>query len=274
MLEHVVVAWTGSARARAALEWARRRPTTRAIRLLRVLPDDDGGHDVAAGARLALEAEVDRLHEVRPDLEVASSVVHGDVEAALLGAAAPGALLALGVGGAAALRLPHRSALLAAIAREAVGPVALVPVHGGDPHGPVIAGVDGTAAGVAAAQVAATEAAATGTSLVAVHVHPRGPIDGWPGGSLDAAARDITAHLPHLLVRQRIVRGDVRAELRSAATGASLLVIGRHRSPGPGSELEHDAVAGMACPVLLVRAEDARWSAPAAASGAAVAPAG
>ena len=260
MLVDVVVAWDGSGRARSALDWAMRRRTTRSIHLVRVLTDDESGHDIAAGCRIALDAEVARHRGAAP--EMTAEVVHGDVEAELLARARSGSVLVLGTGGVGSRLLPHRSEMLGRIARLADGPVALVPVTGGDPTGPVIAGVDGTAAGVAAAQIAAAEAAANETSVVTVRVHGgTGVPDGWPGGPLDECARELTAHFPHLLVRQRTVRGDVRRELLQAAVTASLLVIGRHDVPGPGVEIEDAALRGASCPVLLVRDQDALWTA-------------
>jgi hypothetical protein len=251
MLEDVVVAWNGSPRARAALEWALRRRATRTVRLLGVLPD---GADGDAG----LEAEVDRVRAERPDLAVSGEAVPGDVERALLLAAVPGTLLVLGTGGPEG-GLPASADLLARVARRAVGPVALVPISGGDPAGPVAAGVDSTAAGAAAAQLAAAEASAEGRSVVTVHVHGDEVPAGRAVPSPDEAARELAAHFPHLLVRRRTVHGDVHLELLRSAAVASLIVLGRHERPGRGAELERDALIGSSCPVLLVRASDALW---------------
>ncbi|GAA2753960.1 universal stress protein [Amnibacterium kyonggiense] len=256
MIGRVVVAWNGSARAHAALDWAVGRSTTSSVQLLRALGTGGGGFDIEWSCRMAMEAEAQRVRERRPDVDVEIAVVHEDVEQVLEDAAVPGSLLAIGTGGAAARLLPHRTALLARIARSARGPVVLVPVHRRT-TGPVVAAVDATAAGVAAAGLAAEEAVAQGESVVLLHVHDGAPDSGWPGGSLDACATELGDRFPHLLVRRRIVRGGVGQEIERAMPEASMLVLGRHDLRGPGAVIEQDAVHGAPCPVLLVRALDA-----------------
>lgn len=260
MLEDVVVAWDGSARAWFGLEWALHRRASTRVHLLRLLGDDGSDPSIAAGPRLVLEGAVARLRDRRPDLRITGEVVHGDVEQGLLERALPGSLLVVGVDGRAGHLLPHRSAMLGRIARHATGPVAIVPVREPAPRGPVVAGIDGTPAGVAAAQVAAAEAEGSDVSLVAVLVLGDGAAQpGWPGGPLDACAHDLEQHFPRLLVRQRTVRGDVRRELLQAAESASLLVIGHHARPGAGGRLVEDALAGVTPPLLFVGEADALW---------------
>jgi hypothetical protein len=266
MLEDVVVAWDGSARARFGLEWALHRRASTRVHLLRVVGGDGSDPALAAGPRLALDAAVARLRDRRPDLRITGEVVHGAVEQGLLARAVPGSLLVMGVDGRSGRVFPHRSAMLGRIARHATGPVAIVPVQEPAPRGPVVAGVDGTAAGVAAAQVAAAEADAADVSLVAVLVLGDGTAQpGWPDGPLDACARDLEEHFPGLLVRQRTVRGDVRRELLQAAESASLLVIGHHAQPGAGGRLVEDALAGATPPLLFVGEADALWASSAGA---------
>lgn len=257
MFEDVVVAWNGSGRARGALEWALQRRSTRSALLVRVLPEGDVGIDMEAACRMGLEGEVHALQSRFPDLDISWTLARGDVETVLLSRAEAGRLLVLGTGGFAAVRLPHRTDLLARLARDAQGPVALIPMREQSPRGPVLAGVDGTSAGVAAARIAAAEAVAQETSVVLMHVHGglRSP-DGWPGGAMDLCARELAQHFPHLLVRQRAVHGEAHRELLAAAETASLLVIGRHPVPGAGAALEHDALAGTSAPLLLVREGD------------------
>lgn len=260
MLEDVVVAWDGSARAWFGLEWALHRRASARVHLLRLLGDDGSDPAIDAGPRLVLEGAVARLRARRPDLRITGEVLHGDVEQGLLDRAVPGSLLVIGVDGRSRHLFPHRSAMLGRIARHATGPVAIVPVQEAAPRGPVVAGVDGTAAGVAAAQIAAAEADASGVSLVAVLVLGDGSAQpGWPVGPLDDCAHDLEAHFPRLLVRQRTVRGDARRELLQAAESASLLVIGHHVQPDAGGRLIDDALAGSTPPLLFVGEADALW---------------
>jgi hypothetical protein len=260
MLEDVVVAWDGSARAWFGLEWALHRRATARVHLLRVLGDDGSDPAIAVGPRLVLDDAVARLRDRRPDVRITGEVVHGDVEQELLARAVAGSLLVIGVDGRSGRVFPHRSAMLGRIARHATGPVAIVPVREPTPRGPVVAGVDGTAAGIAAAQLAAAEADASDVSLVAVLVLGDGATQpGWPDGPLDACAHDLEEHFPRLLVRQRTVRGDVRRELLQAAESASLLVIGHHAQPGAGGRLVEDALAGSTPPLLFVGEADALW---------------
>jgi hypothetical protein len=152
--------------------------------------------------------------------------------------------------------------VLVELAQHSAGPIVFVPPAIDAPLGPVVAGVEDSAAGAAAAQVAAAEAVSAGRSMVALHVEENRAVPlGRPGGRLDRLGLDIGAHHPHLLVRERTVRGDVSHELLLAASGASLLVLGRHDQPSAGSTTLHDALVRASAPLLLVRETDALWPA-------------
>jgi nucleotide-binding universal stress UspA family protein len=260
MLEDAVVAWDGSTRARAALRWTLGRPWVERIHLVRVLGEDDPGYSIEAGCRLALEGDLERLRSDHPRVEISGQIVHGDVEEVLATCARIRSVLVLGTGGQAALMLPHRSAMLARLARDTDGPIALVPLGAEEAIGPVMAGIDSTPAGVAAAQIASAVASAQGAAVVTMHaVAPFSSSSPRLGPPREGLAQDLAAHFPHLLVRHEEVRGDVSEELTRVAATASLLVLGRHALPGPGAEVERNAVLGAPCPVLLVRETDALW---------------
>jgi hypothetical protein len=260
MLEDAVVAWDGSTRARAALRWTLGRPWIERIHLVRVLGEDDSGYSIEPGCRLALEGDLERLRGDHPRLEISGRLVHGDVEEVLATCARVRSLLVLGTGGPAALMLPHRSAMLARLARDTDGPIALVPLGAEDANGPVMAGIDGTPAGVAAAQIASAVASAQGAAVVTMHAVGRFSGSALRLGSAPKGfAHELAAHFPHLLVRHEEVRGDVSEELTRSGATVSLLVLGRHALPGPGAEVERNAVLGAPCPVLLVRETDALW---------------
>jgi hypothetical protein len=231
-----------------------------------VVPEGDVGADLEAAWRIGLDREVQALQARRPDLRIAGTVVRGDVDPVLESRAVPETLLVLGTGGVGAAPLPRSTGLLAHLAREARGPVALIPQREPHPAGPVLAGVDGTAAGIAAAWIAAAEAAAQQTSVVLMHVRSglRADDDG-SGEAIVRCGRELAQRFPHLLVRQRAVHGDAHGELLAAAETVSLLVIGRHAVPGTGTALEEDALAGTGAPLLLVRDGDADRPAPVSA---------
>jgi hypothetical protein len=258
MFDEVLVAWSGSARSRAAVSWAVARSGASRIRLVRAIGAGDDGADIREACRRLLDAEVLRIRELRPDLSVTGELVEDDVEPALLDRSVAGTLLVLGSGGPAARLLPHRTAVLVELAQRSAGPIVFVPPVIDAPAGPVVVGIDGTAAGAVAAQVAADEAVGSGRSMIALHVESGGtvPLD-WPGDRRDPLLLDIAAHHPHLSVRERMIRGGVAHELLLAATGASLLVLGRHEQPGEGSSVLPDALVHAAAPLLLVREADA-----------------
>ena len=186
----------------------------------------NGEQTLAQGVRRA--RAVMGSSEVRPLLAAgpAAAVLcecSGDAEMVVVGSR--------GHGGLAGLLLGSVSWQVAAHAR---GPVVVLRGHwrpaAGYVPGPVVVGVDGTAASAAAAGFAADEAALRGVALLAVGAlaDSAGSLGG--AGRLredfdQAIARCEKGH-PAVAVRRQIVDGAARDALLAAARSAQMLVVG------------------------------------------------
>lgn len=149
----------------------------------------------------------------------------------------------------------------------------------------VVVGMDDDVASVAALRFAATEAAYRSGDVVALHVfsypslwgvYPVWPEEGEPAGYLGAAlqatvdevlAERVAAGEPTVEITAMVVEGINADELRRAADGVALLVLGaRHHNRILGSVsasvLSHSA-RGPACPVVVVPAAVVPASVPA-----------
>lgn len=126
----------------------------------------------------------------------------------------------------------------------------------------VVVGFDDSAGSYTAPQVATDEAAARGTRLVAVHVC-LGGLSGWDipqhvhTAIADLQADRARAGESRVQVDVRLAEGDPVDQLRLAATGAALLVLGE-----PSSRAANDVLASVSkswlddapCPLLIVPA--------------------
>ncbi len=133
------------------------------------------------------------------------------------------------------------------------------------PFGPVIVGVDGSGASLAAVELAAEEAMARVAPLTVVHV--RGESVRYGGGHVEAPeeARRVVAlavgraqsEHPGLSVTARLVPGEPAAVLAELSRGASLLVVG-HRGSGavPGRSIAARVVRRVQVPVIVHRPLD------------------
>lgn len=140
----------------------------------------------------------------------------------------------------------------------------------------VVVGMDDDPASVAALRFAVTEAAYRGGDVVALHVFhypsiwgvfPVWPEEGQPAGYISAGLQEtvdgvlaerVAAGEPAVEITAVVVEGINADELRRAAAGVALLVLGaRHHSRVLGSVsaavLGHSA-DGPACPVVVVPA--------------------
>jgi nucleotide-binding universal stress UspA family protein len=133
------------------------------------------------------------------------------------------------------------------------------------PFGPVVVGVDGSGASLAAVELAAEEAMARVAPLTVVHV--RGESVRYGGGHVEAPeeARRVVAlavgraqsEHPGLSVTARLVPGEPAAVLADLSRGASLLVVG-HRGSGtaPGRSIAARVVRRAQVPVIVHRPLD------------------
>lgn len=251
MIEHVVVAWDGSVGATAAAEWAAVRQGGRGdVELVRVADElhPPGDWETTAGtvqgAVRALDEEAGRLTERHPELQVRTSVLIGRREEELERLARPGTLLVVGTEERLGPKARFRFSLAIRLAAHAHGPVAVVPVgYAGDDGGPIVVGVDGTAASIAAARLAAEEAVRRGSDLVAIHAWWEAtdweavlPVDAGLAATfeqihrrvLDQSVDEVALAFPRLRIDRRLVHGPRADVLLSAAEGAFALVVGKH----------------------------------------------
>ncbi|MET9908150.1 universal stress protein [Streptomyces sp. NPDC006476] len=139
-------------------------------------------------------------------------------------------------------------------------------------RGPVVVGVDGTAAGLAAVEAAAWEADRRGTALRLAHaltwVSPDVPTGVAPWDPDGTGARDRVNRAfsdaegrarrvaPHLVITREVLVGAPDVVLGSESRAACLAVVGARRSVGARGR-PRDSVAGRltaraGCPVLVV----------------------
>ncbi len=137
----------------------------------------------------------------------------------------------------------------------------------------VIVGVDDSPASLEALRVAATEAALHGVGLRVIHVWHFASTWGvplvWPSEANPGAyvEQRLTEHVRQLQAARRaageppvtvvveVIEGDTETELRAAAAGAPLLVLGERSHYGPSAILgsvSHACAARPPCPVLIV----------------------
>lgn len=226
--------------------------------------------------RLVGEA-VERARSVEPGLDVSHVVVNGEPLTVLEGQSRAAELVVVGsrgMGGFVGLLLGSTAVHLAAHARC---PVLVVREQTRrDADGPIVLGVDGSAAGEQAVDFAFAEAGFRGTGLVALHAWTTwnaplpAPLDpdapyAYPPGALaeeeqrllyEALAGHQDRH-PEVKVEHRVVHGATREALIEASRSAQLLVVGaRGRGGFTGLLLGSVSQALLHhahCPVAVVR---------------------
>lgn len=225
-----------------------------------------------ADARRAVEAAVDLVRELAPELEVDGKVLGGSPQLALRHASAEAGKLVVGrrgIGGARGLLLGSVSGDAAAHAECPV-----VVVGGPAPaSGPVVVGVDPSPISANAVAHAFQQADLLGTTLVAVHgvgistsstlgldavERLRGDAEEIVGELLAGHSEDY----PDVQVEQRIGVGPAAAEIIDAAESAQLVIVGsRGRGGFRGLLLGSTsrAVIQLApCPVMVTHTAPAR----------------
>ncbi|WP_433350682.1 universal stress protein [Micromonospora sp. CA-111912] len=266
----------------AAGEAARRGRTLRVVHgfvwpLLRVplgpVPDAPPGAGLREQAeRLVVEA-VAHAESAAPGVRVTGEVIDGEASAVLVGESPTAALIVLGdrgLGGFAALAVGSVAIQVAAYADCPV----LVARGADRADGPVVVGVDGSAAARAAVEFAADEATTRGVALRAVHAY-RHPASGGPGDMqplvydegqlrgeeervLAAALVGLGDRRPAVRVERVLTRGRAAAALAEASHAAQLLVVGcRGRGELTGlllGSVSHAVLHRADCPVAVVRA--------------------
>jgi nucleotide-binding universal stress UspA family protein len=271
----VIVATDGAESSLAAVAWAARE-TERRNGMLRIVHvcERDGRHHADIAGRVAediVAAAHDRARQVAPGIAVETQVLAGPAVPALLEVSRGAGLLVVGSrgrGGFTGLLLGSVSQSMATHARC---PVVVVR---GWTEGPVVAGVDDTAAAEAVLEAAFAAAAERGAPLVAVRACPpavplwiaaagvAGAIDtseqeNEERAGLDEQLAPWREKYPTVPVEAVVTREGVAAALVTASGGARLVVVGSRghgRVSGAllgsvGLQLLHHAES----PVLIVR---------------------
>lgn len=289
----VIVGIDGSAGSRHALLWAAQEARARAVPLRVVhawtLPAValttpvttsvvvDPSVFEAAAVTLVEEA-ADLVRSEFGDLAPALSTdaVQGWPIEVLTDAAVEGSLLVVGSHGRSALAHVVLGSVAEACLRHSSAPVVVVPEGAvREDDGPVVVGVDDSAAARDALRWAALEAGRLGRRLVVVHAQDvdtdRTDLQGLPDGIDAVMLRSGRQFLDHLLtavaviggrprsVAWRVVAGPATRALVAASGGAAMLVIG---SPQPHGIVERvvgstglHCVREARCPVVVVPAE-------------------
>ncbi|MFJ4747183.1 universal stress protein [Streptomyces albogriseolus] len=218
---------------------------------------------------------VARARDTAPGVEVSHVVVTGEPVTVLEAQSRAADLVVVGsrgMGGFVGLLIGSTAVHLAAHGRCPV----LVVREGGDEKGPVVVGVDGSAAGERAIEFAFAEASLRGAPLRAIHAWtlwnapPSELHEGadtyvaMPEGVAEAEERLVSEALagcreryPGVSVESRALRGQTREALIEASRSARLLVVGaRGRGGFAGLMLGSVSQAVLHhahCPVALVR---------------------
>ncbi|MFG2026100.1 universal stress protein [Streptomyces sp. NPDC048825] len=290
----VVVGVDGSASGLAAVEAAAREAQARGAGLRVVyafiwptmhvalgpssLGPPEGGLQKMAD-RLVAEA-VERARATAPEVDVSHAVVTGEPLTVLESQSRAAELVVVGsrgMGGFVGVLVGSTAIYLAAHSRCPV----LVVREQPSADGPVVLGVDGSAAGEAAVEFAFAEAELRKAPLVALHAwttwnaplpapqdasvpyaNPPGALAAEEERLLSEALAGHRARYPGVVVEHRVVHGRTREALIEASRSAQLLVVGARGRGGFAGLLLGSVSQALLhhahCPVAVVRAADAR----------------
>ncbi|MDT0476816.1 universal stress protein [Streptomyces sp. DSM 41014] len=209
-----------------------------------------------------------------PDATVTSAVFPEDPESVLVRESATAQALVLGCRGRGTMGRAFLGSVSLGVAGHAHCPVIVVRGGGGQPPSPaagrIALGVDAVAGGSAAARFALDEAALRGTSLRAVRVRRRSPLqatagparaDGGPGlperPAAAACLADALRDAPGTLeVDGATVEGHPRDVLLAVSREADLIVVGTRRRHGHTgvrpNGVAHALLLHASCPVAVV----------------------
>ena len=290
----VIVAVDASDSARDAAAWAAdvAADWSAPLHLVHVAPGDpqDLPLDPLPGWLAELLDVADRAG-ARP---VSAEAQPGDVVTTVAARSVGARMVVLGSYGAGASAGMLAGSIAHSIVERVACPVAVV--RGSAPrippprNGPVVVGVDGSAAGAAALRFGADLAASLGARLLVVrcwsdvYVTPGGgahrsheapeTLAAAAAAALDEQLQPITGRLPGLVVERKLVDATPLQALTEYAAGARVLVVGtRGRTDQTGilmGSTSQALVEFATCPVIVVHPRHAAAGAPAASAESAV----
>lgn len=215
--------------------------------------------DAAAAAR-----------DVASDLDVRTDLITGAAQVILFHESTKADLLVLGNRGLGGFTGMLMGSVAIAMARRAACPVVIVRGHG-DPSGPIVVGVDGSASDQPALAAAFERAERDGAPVLAIHAWdaPAGilPAPAWSGMSselemaatqtLDAALATIVGDHPTVTVERRVVPSSPTVALVAASEHARLVVVASHGAGAllglVGGSVCHGVIYHAPCPVEVVQ---------------------
>ncbi|MEV0584313.1 universal stress protein [Nonomuraea sp. NPDC050310] len=237
----IVVGVDGSRAGLEAVAWAAREASLREepLRVAHAMPAwaieertgrlSEVSEWMREGAKVVLDAGLERARREAPGVEADSQLLPGDAREALIAASGHAGLLVVGNHGLGGVRGLLVGSVAYGVAARAACDV--VVVREGPRRGEIVVGVDGSPAGEHVLDFAFAEARLHGARLRAVHA--------WTmleaGGGFYPVPDDLglretlggrrESH-PDVELIEEIVRGHAVEVLRQAAEGADLLVVG------------------------------------------------
>jgi nucleotide-binding universal stress UspA family protein len=283
MTNETVVGWDGSAPAQRALEWALDRAEVRGERVLIAsvveAPDASRGLSIAESAIEAAESALDAVSRTmqarHPRLSVGTRLLYGDPVDELQSLSDPDTLVVVGTNSPNSPDGSVAWSVGARLAALSYGPVAIIPDDPGALDGArsgIVAGVDGSAASVEAAEYAAAEAITQGEKLTAVHAWQVPPawadepldddslhaLEEVHRGILDTTIARVALEFPTLRIEKKIVNEVPLDALRTSAAGSRMLVLGNHGLKAVPKlvlgAVSHSLVRTVNVPTVVVRA--------------------
>ena len=285
MSEETIVGWDGSAPAQRALDWALARAEAHGedVLIASVVPEKDPSTDRAAKesdievAEVRLEQALQSAQSQHPRLSIDSRLLFGDPVQELRSLSDPETLVVIGTDSPDKSDSRAAWSIGARLAATAYGPVAIIPETLdalNESRSGVVAGVDGSAASLVAAQFAAAEAVRTGEVLQAVHAWQVPPIfadtpldedslhalEEVHRGILNTATDRVQHEYPTLTIVKTVVNQSAMSALGEESGRGRLLVLGNHglkvAPPLALGPVSHSLVRNVHVPTVIVRATE------------------